>query len=99
MLVHLIAKGRSMRQVLYKTNDFMGCSVEKGDIIGVDVIAEDKDSGVILVLARGAGRDECPCMFLVKPQPKENYYVNIGGEDAYLNINKKLSRKFLSLAK
>jgi len=88
-----------MRQVLYKANDFMGSSVEKGDIVGVDVIAEDTDSGVILALSRGAGRDECPCMFLVKPQPGEDYYVNVGGEDAYLNINKGTGKKFLALSR
>ena len=88
-----------MRQVLYEANGPMGCSVRRGDIVGVDLIAEDTDSKVALVLSRGNGKDECPCMFLVKPHPDGEYYVNIGDEAAYINISKKLGKKFLALVK
>lgn len=92
---------KRVKQVLYKANSGMGCTVNKGDIIGVDVIAEDKDSGYKLVLSPPGDQYECASMFLVKPAfgRDKDYYVHAGGEEDYINISRALGKKFQDFVK
>ena len=82
--------------VKYRAPVGMGVTVAAGDIIDVECIAVDEDSGVALLLSLGnedEGEFECSSIFLGRIDKKKNHYVAHGSE--YINISNDIGRKIV----